>query len=236
VEYYLRSDIGTKRDKNEDYVLYHERSGIFIIADGMGGHKAGEIASKMAAREFIVKIESVDAAKPADLISAFDAANTAVYNASVAHEAYQGMGTTLTAAMIEGNSVYLVHVGDTRAYKVNPQGLTQITRDHTLISEMYRKGSLTLEEMKDHPQKHLLTKALGTKANCEPDVFQESFGENDFLVMTSDGLTDLVDDLEIKRMVLDLKYPKAIVESAIQLANSRGGKDNISMICIKFQD
>jgi protein phosphatase len=236
VEYYLRSDIGNKREKNEDYVVYHEKSGIFIIADGMGGHKAGEIASRMAAREFIANIDQRDQARPTCLISAFDAANQAVYTAAMANEDYQGMGTTLTAAMIRGEAVYFIHVGDTRAYKINAEGLKQLTRDHTLVYELYRKGSLTLEEMQHHPKKHLLTKALGTKALCEPDVMQETFVSGDFLLMCSDGLNDLVEDVELKRMVLDIKRPKAIVESAIQLANSRGGKDNISMIIVKFQD
>jgi len=234
MRYYLGSDKGNIRKNNEDYVYFDENHKVFIIADGMGGHNAGEIASEMAIESFVGFLDSIDDFTNMEMLNAITYCNNFVYKASLKNEEYKGMGTTFTAAHIDGGVASIIHIGDTRAYKVTENNIKQITEDHTLVEQLHKSGEITKEQTFNHPDNHILIKALGTKDVIVPTIYSEKFESGDYLVMTSDGLTDLVTDEELHNIVNLIKQPEDIVKKLIEVANEKGGKDNISIICVKF--
>lgn len=238
------TDVGRARPRNEDFVEYHvptdpeqlERKGsLYLVADGMGGHQAGEVASRSAV-EIVVSNYYGDSASDvgAGLVRAFRLANQEIYAMAQTDPSMSGMGTTLVAAVILGRKVYVANVGDSRAYLFNRGGMVQITEDHSWVEEQVRAGLLTPEQAKRHPQRNLVTRALGSRPAVEVDLFVGEIDHGDSLLMCSDGLTGRVEDPEIASIV-QAHHPEDAVQSLVNLANERGGSDNISVLIVSTQ-
>lgn len=239
VEASIQTDVGCYRDHNEDRILYVkpadsvllENKGVLaLVADGMGGHQAGEVASQMAV-DIIRRCyyQSEDAPVVA-LQKAFVEANQMIYQAAGQELNLQGMGTTTTALVLRKGEVFFAHVGDSRLYRLHQGELYLLTEDHTLVSEMHKSGLISADEARYHPQKNIITRALGTHPKVEVDISPElpAIQINDRFVLCSDGLYDLVDAEEIKQIV-QADTPYIACEQLILLAKERGGHDNISV-------
>jgi serine/threonine protein phosphatase PrpC len=238
------TDVGRLRPHNEDYLDYYvppdprqlERKGaIFVVADGMGGHQAGEVASQGAVKLVIGQYYG-DTTHDigTGLVRAFRAANQHIYSQAQADPSKSGMGTTLVAAVILGRKVYLANVGDSRAYLINDKGISQITEDHSWVEEQVRAGLLSAEQAYRHPQRNLLTRALGSKPNVDVDLFEGELGEGDSLLLCTDGLTGRVEDSEIAAIVQE-HPPEEAARLLVAQANERGGNDNISVLIVRNQ-
>jgi serine/threonine protein phosphatase PrpC len=223
-----RSDTGRQRTANED-ALY-ARPPLFAVADGMGGAQAGEIASKLAASA----VRSSDRGRLEDLIQE---ANRRVHQRSVEDATASGMGTTLTVAEIVGERVTIGHVGDSRAYLVRDGRLEQLTEDHSLVGELVRSGKLTPEEAESHPQRSVITRALGTDPDVDVDTFAVEPQPGDLFLLCSDGLTTMVDDRTIERLVEEKRGDlDGLVNALIRAANKGGGEDNITVVAFEIAD
>ncbi|HHY47023.1 MAG TPA: Stp1/IreP family PP2C-type Ser/Thr phosphatase [Firmicutes bacterium] len=223
-----RSDIGRMRQVNEDSFLAGE--GLIAVADGMGGHQAGEVASRMAC-ERLGEMLPVWPHDPAGwLLSVFSDINSRIYNMSLANPSCAGMGTTLTAAVFLEREMYVGHVGDSRAYMLRGGQLKRITDDHSVVGELVRSGSLTEEEARFHPRRNIITRAVGVEPVLVPDVIQVSIAPGDYIILCTDGLTEMVDDTEILGVMMSSDSPQAGADSLVRLANERGGHDNITVV------
>ncbi len=220
------TDVGHLRADNEDAYLVNPP--LFAVADGLGGHQAGEVASSIAVERLLA-----DAPRAADakaLARAVRSANSAVIQAADAGQGRAGMGTTLTAAMIDGTRIVLAHVGDSRAYLLNVGTLTQITQDHSMVADMVRNGTLTAEESRVHPNRSVITRALGSDPNLLVDTFEIEAAPGDRLLLCSDGLTGMIDDREIERILGAAPSAAEAVDRLIEAANDAGGQDNITVV------
>jgi serine/threonine protein phosphatase PrpC len=225
-----RSDTGRKRRRNEDSFVIEPP--LFAVADGMGGAQAGEIASRLAAEVLRDGPRDGGGDRVAALI---EAANRAVYDRSHEDPSASGMGTTMTAALLEGGLVWIGHVGDSRAYLLRDGSLEQLTEDHSLVAELIRSGRLTPEEAEGHPQRSVITRALGTDPDVDVDAFSLEPREGDVFVLCSDGLTSMVDDALIRRTVE--QHRRDLDEAARRLvaaANKHGGEDNITVVVFEI--
>lgn len=236
------SDIGLVREINQDsfFVSNDENFPLFIVADGMGGHNAGEIASSMAvdsAKEvFFLNKENLCLEKSiiSTMKNAVEVANTRIYNKSLEETKYAGMGTTLTMAYIFEDSIYIGHVGDSRAYYITDKKILQITEDHSLVNELIKNGSITAAEGKNHPQRNLITRAVGTSRDIKMDIYIEKYSKEHKLMMCSDGLTGMVPEDEIFKIINNNKDIILISKELIHTARNNGGFDNITVVIIKF--
>lgn len=233
------TNIGRKRKLNQDYVYTSEKAvghlpNLFIVADGMGGHKAGDYASKLAVSTMVEEIAGSEERKPENLLrKAIETANTVVKRSAEKSLELEGMGTTVVAATFDDRTLSVANVGDSRLYVVGSRGIRQITRDHSWVEEMVRRGGLGREEARNHPDKNIITRAVGAEDFVKIDFFGVELEEGDMILMCTDGLTNMLDDEEI-RMILD--GARDIVEKAEELvrrANENGGKDNISVVVIE---
>lgn len=234
-----KTDKGILRNNNQDYVLNFRcnKYTLFIIADGMGGHNGGEIASKIAAttvRDFIYENYNTYEDKKELLREAIINANKTVYTQQIEALELKGMGTTVTCCIIVENELFYGHVGDSRAYLINTNGIEKITTDHSYVQELVRNGTITEEEAKNHPQRNLITRAVGTEEYVEVDTGNIKLSLKDVLLICSDGLTIYVKDEEICEIILNRKEEAA--EELVDLANKRGGSDNISVIIAGMED
>lgn len=244
----ILSDQGRVRANNEDEVrLWTEPGGlscIGLVADGMGGEKAGEVASRTAAeaiarflnQNVLTARRSIhpDVQLPLALSQALQAANSAVYNLANHNPALGQMGTTTTLALAWKDRAYLGHVGDSRAYLVAPHGaIWQITHDHSLVASLATFGQISAAEAEQHPQRNLLYRCVGQKSNVNVDTYTRRLAQGDRLVLCSDGLTRHVDQAEIATLVINQAAPEIACLELARLANSRGGEDNISIIIIQ---
>jgi protein phosphatase len=226
--YARASDTGRKRRRNED--SYVVAPPLFAVADGMGGAQAGEVASRLAAAA-LEDSDSGTLSGPELVISLINEANRRVYERAASDPATSGMGTTMTVALVEGGRVTIGHVGDSRAYLVRNGGLEQLTEDHSLVNELLKSGKLSREEADVHPQRSVITRAVGTDPDVDVDAFTVDAVEGDVFLLCSDGLTDMVSDEEILEVLerhrddLD-RAAKALVSAA----NRGGGEDNITVI------
>ena len=215
---------------------------LFIVADGMGGHKAGDLASTEAVRCFIkcIKERSREAEDIVDLMRlALEEANRYVYYLSKESEDYQGMGTTFVAATFCGNSLYCINVGDSRLYKLNragehPMSLKKVTVDHSIVEMMIKEGMITEEEARVHPQKNMITRAIGIEETVEIDDFRLDVDSLVRVLLCSDGLSGMLTDLDILNIVSGKKDVEETAERLVEKANENGGRDNISVIVIDF--
>ena len=238
----IKTDLGNVRTNNEDAASFfrmgdetmlREKGYLLIVADGMGGHLAGEVASKMA-----IEIIGEEYFKPANagntekaLAKAFNTANKKIFELASANEQYRGMGTTCTAVVIIGKKGFYAHAGDSRAYLYKDNRITRITEDHTYVQELVNNGNITSEEADTHPQRNVLTNAMGTKPDLRVDTgkCQVPVNENDRLILCSDGLYDYLSDSEIAA-VMDKVSLQEAADHFIDEAKKRGGKDNITVV------
>ena len=239
------TDVGRVREANED--AFHVGDSVFAVADGMGGHLAGEVASSTAL-EPIAELDGhvySDAAEArAALRSALVAANEAVVTKAADDPQFQGMGTTLTAVMVEGRRAHIAHVGDSRAYLFRDHAFSQLTTDHTLVQRMIDEGRLTREEAARHPQRSVITRAIGVEEDVDVDAMSLDLAPGDVMVLCSDGLTGPVDDDAIADMLDDVEPPSdsddpRVADAArrlVEAANDAGGPDNITVVVLAFEE
>lgn len=238
----VKSDVGRKRDNNQDVFYASENIAIplYLVADGMGGHKAGELASSMA-MDIIVenfmgtrKDLSTETFILKFMKKSIEEANTKIYLKSMESEKFKGMGTTITLAYIFDNKIYLGHVGDSRAYLIRDNEINQITEDHSYVNQLLKTGSITKEEAKLHPKRNMITRAVGSSSIIEIDLMVKKYNKNDILILCSDGLTNMVTDFQILEAFVDKNHIQKSCEELVRMANDNGGVDNITIIAIKF--
>ncbi|RDB94370.1 protein phosphatase [Eggerthella lenta] len=221
-----RTDIGCLRDHNEDSLVVTPP--LFAVADGMGGHAAGEVASEIAVRvlsELAPEHPDVEA-----LGRAIEEANRAVIQAAREGRGRQGMGTTMTAAMLEGERLVIAQVGDSRAYLLHQGKLQQLTRDHSLMADMIEAGQLTPEEARTHPQRSVITRALGSDAHLHPDIYEINVETGDRLLICSDGLSGMIFDDQIENTLRRVQDPQRCASQLVNEAIAAGGHDNVTVI------
>ena len=233
------TDIGKTRAVNQDYI-YASVEGIgclpnlFVVADGMGGHKAGDTASRYTVetiKELIAESEETDALSV--ISEAVKSVNTLLIKKAGESEDYQGMGSTLVIASIFGNVLRVANVGDSRLYVIDDE-ITQITRDHSLVEEMVLAGQLSRSEARTHAKKNVITRAIGGEEEVEPEMFSVDLKENSKILMCSDGLTNMLEDDEIMRIVKNSPDIEEAAAVLIDRANANGGKDNISVVIVEL--
>lgn len=220
--------VGLVRAGNEDSYLVN--APLFAVADGLGGHQAGEIASRIAVETLLGEAPKRADAKA--LGRAVRSANAAVIEAAQTGRGRTGMGTTLTAAMVDGTRIVVAHVGDSRGYLLHLGTLSQITEDHSMVADMVRAGTLTAEESRVHPSRSVITRALGSDPNLLVDAFEVEAAPGDRLLLCSDGLTSVVTDGEIERVLGASPSPQTAVATLIAAANAGGGQDNITAVVV----
>lgn len=230
----VRTDTGRQRNANED--SYFIRSPLFVVADGMGGAQAGEVASKAAAESFAGELPE---ASPERLLEeTIERANRTIHELARKDPGLAGMGTTTTAAIVdlEAEEVAIGHVGDSRAYRLRGGRFEQLTRDHSLVEEMRRKGQLTDAQAEDHPQRSIITRALGPEPEVQVDVQTVPAKDGDVFLICSDGLTTMLDDETISRVLLRATSLQAAVRALVDEANRAGGRDNITVVAFRLED
>lgn len=237
---FVRSDIGKTREINQDaYYVSEEKDQIqlFVLADGMGGYQGGEIASSLAISSVKNYINSNFKDTPKDkeniqelIRSTVEYANMIVYEESKKDAKLEGMGTTLEVCLIYNNRTYIGHVGDSRIYRIRKHIIRKLTGDHSYVEKLVKDGTITREESYTHPKKNMLTKALGCTPFVEPDITVKGFLKGDIILLTSDGLTNMIKDDEIYEIVTD-NVSKA-ADRLVSIANDRGGYDNITILIL----
>jgi len=230
----FRTDTGRQRNANED--SFFVRAPIFVVADGMGGAQAGEVASKAAADAFDVDLPE---GPPEQVLrETIVAANRTIHELARADPSRAGMGTTLTAAIVDavGEEVAIGHVGDSRAYRLRAGKLEQLTRDHSLVEEMRRKGQITDAQAEDHPQRSIITRALGPEPEVEPDLQTVPAVAGDVFLICSDGLTTMLGEEQIAKLLAGATSMSAAVRALVDEANRAGGRDNITALAFRLED
>jgi PPM family protein phosphatase len=231
VEQTGRTDVGRQRTANEDSLFV--RPPMFAVADGMGGAKAGEVASALA----VEAVENAaDSAEPPEeqLAAIVRAANRRIYDLAVADETRRGMGTTLTLVKVHGDEITIAHVGDSRAYRMRDGELSQLTRDHSLVAELERSGQITAEAAEHHPQRSIITRALGPEPDVEVDTYTLTGRQDDLFLICSDGLTSMISDGEVTSILRSAGSLEDAAEELVLAANQSGGKDNITVILFRL--
>jgi protein phosphatase len=224
----VATDVGRTRSANED--AYFAQHPLFVVADGMGGHVAGDVASATTVET--IEREWDGGSDPEALIRMIEDANRAVYEKAQANSELRGMGTTATAILLDASTAHVAHVGDSRAYLLRAGELTQVTEDHTVVGRMEREGKLTKEEAARHPHRNVITRALGIDEGVEVDTWELELVEGDRLLICSDGLNAMLDDDEIRQILIEDENPHEAVESLVDSANDAGGEDNITVILL----
>ena len=236
-----RSDVGMIRAGNEDsfHSKVDDTGGIFIVADGMGGHAAGEVASEMAVeilRDQLSALRDLHDRNAADkVMNALRGANLAIYNRTVTETDKQGMGTTASVLIISGRRYLIGQVGDSRIYLLREGALRQLTKDHSYVQEQVDAGFLTPEQARYHPYSNVITRCVGASDDVEPDTFAGETRDGDIFLVASDGLTGMVDDRRLQQLLSSRAEPQRIVDSLIAEANGRGGLDNITAILVQVR-
>lgn len=238
------SDIGKVRRENQDsFAISEGKVPFYMVADGMGGHKGGAVASKEAVThvsEHLQKYltsEQTGAEVEGILYQSVIKANEAVFEKSQHIEECNGMGTTLTVAVTmpgEGK-ICFAHIGDSRAYILDNDGIFQVTKDHSLVQELVKNGEITEEQAQEHPKRNVIIRALGTEENVKPDVFSVdfSFSEDTYLLLCTDGLSNSVDPQEMKKMIQENSNIEKACSQLVETANNRGGQDNITVLILQ---
>jgi PPM family protein phosphatase len=233
VEEAARTDTGRQRTANED--AYFARSPVYAVADGMGGAQAGEVAAGIAAEVF--EEHFPDGVEPErELTRIASEANRRIYELARADSSRTGMGTTLTGAVVSDDEVSIVHVGDSRAYLLRDGELRQLTRDHSLVEELRRRGQLTVEEAEEHPQRSIITRALGPEPDVEPDVHTHQARSGDVFLLCSDGLTSMVREERLHEILNGSDSLASAVDRLVDEANRAGGRDNITAVLFRLGD
>ena len=232
---YCVTDVGLKRNMNQDFVYASDQpvgslSNLYIVADGMGGHNAGDLASRTTVETVVDYIEGAKEKRPIPLLdAAIQAANQKVIEISLTDKSLEGMGTTVVAATVQDGCLYVANVGDSRLYLLDHQ-IEQITRDHSLVEEMVRAGEIKREEARHHEKKNVITRAVGVEKKLRIDFFDVALNPGDRFLLCSDGLTNMVDDEDMLRLVSRETSLEAAALKLVAAANRNGGKDNISVV------
>ena len=239
MKFYAITDIGRKRELNEDYIYTSGQPigalpNLFIVADGMGGHKAGDYASMHTVDRFVEVIRELGEEHGVqDAINeAVTAANAYIHQRSRENSNLSGMGTTLVLASCIGNEAIVANIGDSRLYLVN-DAMTQITRDHSLVEEMVTLGGIDREMARNHPDKNIITRAVGVKEKVAADFFEVDLTKGDKLLLCSDGLTNMLRDEEIYQIIQDNKELEQAAKALVDAANENGGRDNIAVVLVE---
>lgn len=231
------SDCGRVREHNEDTFRVDSEHGLFVVADGMGGHASGEIASAMAVEILFKNLigcegSKADSCNKETLQKAIERANSTIFQDAQVHQERMGMGTTLTFISRSLDQLHLGHVGDSRAYRLRGNELTQLTRDHTWVNMQVHAGLLSQQEAEHAKMRHILVKSLGTQPEIEPDIVSVDVKPNDRFLLCSDGLSDLVEHNDLQNILAGNGAPAEITRRLITKANALGGRDNITAIVI----
>ena len=232
------TDIGKRRQLNQDYVFAQETplgnlANLFLVADGMGGHNAGDYASRYAVETVVREVKGSFEKSPVRILGkAIKVANDQIRRKAGEDVSLYGMGTTMVAATLMGHYLQVANVGDSRLYIVNDE-IRQITRDHSLVEEMVRMGEISKEQARNHPDKNIITKAMGVSDTVEPDYFDTDLQKGECLLMCSDGLTNMVSDRQIKEIVELRTDLESCAKELIRAANQNGGRDNIAVVLIE---
>ena len=238
------TDPGMQRDSNEDTFLIMPEMGIYMVADGMGGHNAGEIASLAAVQtiknhfilELILNMQNQLVKIEKELKSAILEAHKHIESISKTKDEYDGMGSTIAISFIFDKILHTCHVGDTRIYVITPSGITQITRDHSAVGELVRIGEMTKEEARHSPLKNRITQAIGGPFQINPEYNQTyPLNPGDFVLMCSDGLWEMLSDREILSIVMERENAEKTCKKLIQQANEAGGHDNITVVLVEIE-
>ena len=241
---YSMTDVGRKREINEDYVYASKEpvgclENLFIVADGMGGHKAGDYASEHTVKRIVEVIgdEQADSTSEIEKIlqRAIDEANSYIYLRSKQEEALNGMGTTLVVATCNQNTLTVANIGDSRLYLIN-DAITQITQDHSLVEEMVSLGGIDREAARKHPDKNIITRAVGVGASVNADFYEVELMPGDKILLCTDGLTNMLRDEEIHKIIREHEDIEQAVKQLIIAANEQGGRDNIGVVLVEPQD
>ena len=220
-----RTDVGCQRERNEDSLIV--RPPLFVVADGMGGHAAGDVASEVAVNTMASLAPTIP---DVDLLGrAVESANHAVIT-EAKKAGCEGMGTTMTACVVQDDKIAIAHVGDSRAYLLHAGKLQQLTRDHSWVADMVEQGKLTEEEARVHPNRSVITRALGSDPHMQPDLYEVTASEGDRLLLCSDGLTGMVEDGDIQAMLARIRDPQRCAAALVNEAIANGGADNITVI------
>ena len=236
---YSITDIGKRRSANQDFVYASDQpvgnlSNMLIVADGMGGHNAGDLASRYTVESMVDYIEKAVEKRPIPLLAeAIHHANELVVEKAKSDKALEGMGTTVVAATVQENYLYVANVGDSRLYLID-QEIEQITRDHSLVEEMIRVGELQRKDAKSHPDRNIITRAVGVRTPVKIDFFDIKLEPGDVILLCSDGLTNMVEDEDILRIVKKSSSLKEAAQRLVTEANKNGGKDNITVVLAEF--
>ena len=231
------TDIGSKRNSNQDSIFFSNEPvgalpNLYIVADGMGGHRAGDRASKMAIEITVDYVKKSKIENPIAVIKrAMLFANNEIYKAAGMDIDLNGMGTTMVCAVAKEGKLYVANIGDSRLYVIN-NDIKQITMDHSLVEEMIRNGELERKKGRNHPEKNIITKAMGSREEVIPDFFEIDMKTDDRYLICSDGLSNMVEDDEIRDIVIDSADLKTAVQGLVDRANYYGGSDNISVVLI----
>ena len=239
MEYWIVSDPGCVRTSNQDACAVEQldkKTMLCVVCDGMGGAKSGDVASSLAVEVFSQEIKRSwkgdMTQEETDLMmrNALKLANFTVYDQSCQFEEFSGMGTTLVAALIQNRKATVLNVGDSRAYSINEKGIEQISKDHSLVQMMVDRGELTSEQAKSYPGKNYITRAVGTEAVTEGDIFHRQLEKGTYLLLCSDGLTNLLDDQEVLFEVIHGADKQACCQSLVDIAKRRGAPDNVTCV------
>jgi protein phosphatase len=228
----VRTDVGRVRDANEDSYLIAEP--LFVVADGMGGHLAGDVASDTAVKTIQSGIDTRAPDGPDALIDLVRAANKNIWEKSQSDPALRGMGTTSTLVLVDGDEAHIAHVGDSRAYLFREGELSQITEDHTLVGRMVREGRLKPEEAERHPQRSIITRALGVDSDVDVDTISMTVHDGDRILVNSDGLTSMLSENQIAQVFATESDPQSAADRLVDMANDAGGEDNITVVVLDF--
>ena len=232
------SDVGRRRQANEDRCVLDPDLGLFLVADGMGGHKAGRTASELASAAVMAALDTLQGA-PGSLAErlryAVAAANREIFTMAAENADLAGMGTTLVVLLAGEGRVSLAHVGDSRAYLVRAGGIRQLTDDHSLVAELLRRHKISEDDARGHPHRHVLTRALGVRPSVEPDLAELTPLPEDVFVLCTDGLTNHLMDHEIAKIVSSTPDLEAAAKALVECANGRGGEDNITAVLVRCE-
>lgn len=232
------SDVGRRRRTNEDRHGEDPALGLFLVADGMGGHTAGQVASGIAIEAMLEAARACTAGGSLTerLRTAVARANEQILRAAAERQELAGMGTTLVALLVCGGRAAVAHVGDSRVYRVRAGGIRQLTDDHSLVGELQRRGEISADAAREHPHRHVLTRALGVRTEAEPDLGELTVDPGDVFVLCSDGLTHHVRDEEIANAVAGEPDLAGACGRLVALANARGGEDNVTVLLVRCEE
>lgn len=236
------TDVGRQRKINQDYIFASDEKigplpNLYIVADGMGGHKAGDYASRFCVEEFLKEIEeSKCRTECSAIVSALSSVNGRLFEISKSNQDFEGMGTTFVALTIEDKTAFICNVGDSRLYRWSgAEGLYQVTRDHSLVEELIENGEIERKDAIFHPKKNVITRAVGVEDKVAADMYEIELEKDEMLLLCSDGLSNMVNDEKIGEFLRNEKFgPEIKAKELVDYANERGGKDNISVVLVQI--